>query len=643
MGDGPGAYAAAKQMARARPAAPSKQPPAPSRYWLARHTTPVTAAGEVVVPPPKVRSVLDRRMQTGQKRMHTVMVAGERFAAPADRRQRAVTQRKLSMLQLARQRAHSMAGPAATEEQRSSLADAVEATHQLAEHGAAVGTLDIDDHAYEFWSRFCTLYGWSPTFDGDADWMRTHSDEVSQRLSIFQAWVYPQLSGRGGRPDAKPRTVFNNYVLAVIRILTREHLPMPKAKHVEKSLAGLMRSFKQIYGVEHLMPGRKQPFTPSMWARIEALPEGQTLAGRRPWSPRANLLDRTILRLGRTLWRTGHRMGEVVFHKSGEINYLTRKCVTIRKANGRSIPSPTAQDWRELGPGDVIWLAPPPSKSDQFGEEHCPYPSVIPFTGRPDCAASAIRDIELELPCAAQDRGETPLFCDAQRRPLTYATLHRALRQLLAALYGERFAAVFSWHSIRIGLACALHAAGCPDAVIQLICRWASPASLKIYRQMGVAENVDWTNRAGATTFDAARVNNIPALDNDARMLENIQEFTGLPAAPAPPVAPLAPPRALATRTFAISGGSVQATTDDANGLVGISAGIFNNFWPGYSHGRTACPVVARCAREFLHPDGTRCLTYLIEHGGVHYPIKHSGLMHCLTQEQKRTLPTQRA
>ena len=38
-----------------------------------------------------------------------------------------------------------------------------------------------------------------------------------------------------------------------------------------------MRTFKEIYGVEELMPGRKQPFTPDMWARVESLQEGAAL------------------------------------------------------------------------------------------------------------------------------------------------------------------------------------------------------------------------------------------------------------------------------------------------------------------------------------------------------------------------------
>ena len=195
-----------------------------------------------------------------QSRMPTVNAAGPILAAPADRH-RLSTKRKQAMLEYAHGRAAHMASPAASNAQRERLTAAVLATHELAEFGAATGTLDKDDRAWDFWDRFCDVYGWDPIIS--ADLARSDPHEVSQRLAIFQAWVYPQLRGLK-QHDAKPRSVFNGYVLAVIRILKREHIPMPNAKAVEKNLAGLMRSFKEIYGHEALMPGRKQPFTPSM-------------------------------------------------------------------------------------------------------------------------------------------------------------------------------------------------------------------------------------------------------------------------------------------------------------------------------------------------------------------------------------------
>ena len=98
-------------------------------------------------------------------------------------------------------------------------------------------------------------------------------------------------------------------------------------------------------------------------------------------------------------------------------------------------------------------------------------------------------------------------------------------------------ASAYTWHSIRIGLACALFDAKCPDSVIQLICRWASPDSLKAYRRLGVAQNLQWVDRAQRARIDAVQVPNLPRLDNQPLV-------TGEQPPPQPPrpVIPAAPP-----------------------------------------------------------------------------------------------------
>ena len=175
---------------------------------------------------------------------------------------------------------------------------------------------------------------------------------------------------------------------------------------------------------------------------------------------------------------------------------------------------PTREQLLLLAVGDYALLAPCTSKPDQVGEEYCPFPSVLPYTG-PHSAAAAVRDIELERPCHGEEaRRNLALFADAAGLPYTYAKLNRLLNQLLEGLFDKNVANTLSWHSIQIGLACALHAAGCPDAVIQLICRWACEESLKLYRMVGIGQHVMWTDRAASTHFEAVRVANIPALDN---------------------------------------------------------------------------------------------------------------------------------
>ncbi|KAL3908740.1 MAG: hypothetical protein SGPRY_009677 [Prymnesium sp.] len=166
--------------------------------------------------------------------------------------------------------------------------------------------------------------------------------------------------------------------------------------------------------------------------------------------------------------------------------------------------------------GDIVYLSPCSSKPDQFGEEHCTFPSVLLYDGTPFCAAGAIREIELEAPRRGLARRTAPLFADESGHPCPYYTLNDWLRRLLTALLGAQAAAAFSWHSFRIELACLLRAAGCPDSIIQLICHWRCPESVQKYAQVGTAQNINWMwiTQAHRVQFDAVRTINMAALDN---------------------------------------------------------------------------------------------------------------------------------
>ena len=239
-------------------------------------------------------------------------------------------------------------------------------------------------------------------------------------------------------------------------------------------------------------------------------------------------------------------------------------------------------------------------------------------------------------------RRTTALFSDENGKPFTYAVLHRELRLVLTALLGAQVASTLTWHSIRIGLACSLHAADCPDAVIQLICRWSCPESLHVYRQMGIDKNIYWTEKARHVAFDATRVNNLPALDNDAALYDHIVAFGDGIDTPVAPTPAAVTPRL--TESYVIPGGHVRAHPSDDFGLVGLTVAIPRSFWKasdlvGYTQASFACPIVAECDREFLHPDRTRARTYLFEHHGQYFPIKRSDLIaKCLTRAQRESL-----
>lgn len=300
---------------------------------------------------------------------------------------------------------------------------------QLSQFGAAEGTLAKDDRAWDQWTIFSEVYGFDPVVSREI--AVQHSDLLASRLGLFLLWVYPRIKGKG-RADAHPRSVLNNYPVAIVRILKRDHkLPVPRAATYEAEVKGLLRGYKRIYGTLALAPKRRQPMTRSLWARVEQLQQGQALTGRGRWLASQAHLDKVGVRLGRILASTAHRLGEVVAYSS-EISYLTREHVTYR-IGGIIYVDPEPSTLTQMAAGDMVFLAPCSSKPDQFGEEHCTFPSVMRFDG-PLSAAAAVRDIEIEKPCRGLHRRTMPLFADENGAPYDYYTLNKWLREVLTAL-----------------------------------------------------------------------------------------------------------------------------------------------------------------------------------------------------------------
>ena len=95
------------------------------------------------------------------------------------------------------------------------------------------------------------------------------------------------------------------------------------------------------------------------------------------------------------------------------------------------------------------------------------------------------------------------------RHSRTRSSIDALLKAALLHACGEAAAKIYTWHSYRSGLATALHAAGVPDAVIMLMCRWMCEASLHVYRRSGaVAHEANFwaATRADVSNIQAANV-----------------------------------------------------------------------------------------------------------------------------------------
>jgi len=63
-----------------------------------------------------------------------------------------------------------------------------------------------------------------------------------------------------------------------------------------------------------------------------------------------------------------------------------------------------------------------------------------------------------------------------------------------------------------VGLACALLAAGAPEATILALCRWRSPSSLRVYARIFFEDYTSWLRRAEAEDVRAIQGPNLPPL-----------------------------------------------------------------------------------------------------------------------------------
>ena len=83
----------------------------------------------------------------------------------------------------------------------------------------------------------------------------------------------------------------------------------------------------------------------------------------------------------------------------------------------------------------------------------------------------------------------------------------------LLKLHFPTDAAKYSFHSFRIGFACALLAAGCDPFTIQALARWRSVDSLRIYARMNPDVYSAWISKSCLFRASSTSTANLPTID----------------------------------------------------------------------------------------------------------------------------------
>jgi len=93
-----------------------------------------------------------------------------------------------------------------------------------------------------------------------------------------------------------------------------------------------------------------------------------------------------------------------------------------------------------------------------------------------------------------------------------HSTVDTYLKRLLNLHLGEA-AGNYSFHSFRIGFACALLAAGCDVYTIQALARWRSTESIRIYARMNPEVYSDWITKSLLQRASSTSTANLPVID----------------------------------------------------------------------------------------------------------------------------------
>jgi integrase len=305
-------------------------------------------------------------------------------------------------------------------------------------------------------------------------------------------------------------------VAGVRRIHKRHHINMVSSGQLSAVLRGITAAHIRENGSESLLPHRKEPIGPPLLRSILSTPNGTRLGSTVvDWSSPLFLCLGAMFALG---GGTGFRKSEVSLPDGSTFDdRRLRRSSLLWLINGSLHASPSPALLSSMVPlRDMAVIKPPRSKADRDGTKFGSHP-IYQLFDPSDCANAAtwLRRIELSFPCSGTSRLHTPLFFSNARdfSPIVHSAVDRLLHLLLCRLLPEPAASRHSFHSFRIGFACALLAAGCSYDMIQALARWSSAESVTIYARLNPSDYTSWVAKALSQQTSSTSTANFPVID----------------------------------------------------------------------------------------------------------------------------------
>ena len=345
--------------------------------------------------------------------------------------------------------------------------------------------------------------------------------------NMFILWCRTKCtSSLPGRVTCKPDSL-----LAHLYAVKREHdkhgltfLTKGSTHQVTKSL-GL--EYAMVHGPEALAPRKQEALSPAM---VKALI--RTVNG----------LPTTLRNLGtiqKDSWLARNVKGALALSGCGgfrlaEVSLVDGSDFTAMKMSRASLffiiqgvvkRCPSAQELCNMRPAkDRVGVLACAAKNDPLVLHFLPSPIIVGFNPKdPEDAGLILRDLALHCPVTSTKMRSTPLFTYSPGgKALGYSFLSGVFKTLLRQILPSASAELFSWHSFRSGLACALRAAQAPDWVLLALLRWRSKSSIPGYGRLSFEAASAWLDQASTqkqTTLTAA---SLPSLTQEATQIPNI-------------------------------------------------------------------------------------------------------------------------
>ena len=342
-------------------------------------------------------------------------------------------------------------------------------------------------------------------------------ERESQLLCGFLLWCHSIIKPRSNKdPAANPASSFA-MVHAVRKTHSLRGIVMVPCSQLSMVFKGLTMRHIAEHGADSLLPNRKEPIDPPLLRRILGV---ASLDGRDvDW---ASPLFISIAAAFALAGAAGFRKAEVALPANTSLDdRRLRRSSLLWRIDGVIHADPDPSQLLAMVSGrDMAIVRPPCAKNDQDATTFGAHPIYLRLcTSDPANAAARLQALELALPCRGTHRRACALFvADGNWKALSQSTLDTILAKLLLTLMSEAAASCYSFHSFRIGFACALLEAGCSYDMIQALARWKSTKSIVIYARLEPHAYADWVDKAMLQSASSTTARRLPPLSDDARV-----------------------------------------------------------------------------------------------------------------------------